>query len=301
MATLTVQASVSRNQSQSSRDNNSKSFLRPFLRWAGGKTHLLNVLLSFVPDDLDVRTYHEPFVGAGTLFFALQPARAFLSDANEHLITCYTYVRDAHAAVYRFLEKHLRSTSEQHYYLTRKKYNEACPSAAQAARFIYLNKACFNGIFRVNTKGEFNVPYGWKEPPALPSFEHLKRASHALKSIVLRCADFMEVAKAVQPGDFIYLDPPYPPLNGTAYFTHYTADRFGEKNQEAVADLARELHSRGCLVLISNADTRKIRQMYKGFEFTSVRVTRFLTCKKKHVVRELIIRNYSTIKEFETK
>ena len=152
----------------------------PLLRWAGGKTQLLSRLIGFVPPDYADRTYHEPFLGAGALFFALQPPKAVLSDANFHLISCYEHVRDNWTALNRYLSEHAKKTNKPYYYRTRTLYNKSDYSAAQAARFIYLNKTCFNGIFRVNSRGEFNVPYGWKEPPALPSPDLLRRAGKAL-------------------------------------------------------------------------------------------------------------------------
>ncbi len=144
--------------------------IEPILRWAGGKRQLLGRLLEFVPSDVRERVYHEPFLGAGCLFFALQPKKAVLSDANRHLISCYVFVRDNWQQVRRYLQEHKKRTSKRYFYEIRQEYNlynHGRVSAAQAARFIYLNKTCFNGIFRVNQREEFNVPYGWKEPPAM--------------------------------------------------------------------------------------------------------------------------------------
>lgn len=261
-----------------------------FLRWAGGKRHLLSNLVSVVPEFEGV--YREPFLGAASLFFALKPQRAVLSDANEHLIRCYQYVRDQFATVSAYLNAHLSRTSERYYYDVRKQYNQAGASVAQAARFIYLNKTCFNGIFRVNQQGEFNVPYGWKEPPSIPSRAELQAASSALQAAMLKTADFEAALEEANREDFIYLDPPYPPLNGTAYFTHYTMNRFNESDQTKVARLFKELDRRGCPVLMTNADTKLIRRLYRTYDVTSVEVTRFLTCKKKYRVRELLITNY---------
>ncbi len=165
-------------------------------------------------------------------------------------------------------------------------------STAQAARFIYLNKTCFNGIFRVNTSGEFNVPYGWKEPPALPGRRELKSASAALQTAVLSIETFEGSLQKAMKGDFIYLDPPYPPLNGTAYFTHYTMDRFSTRDQERLASCFRALDKLGCAIVVSNADTPSIRKLYKGYEWKSLPVIRVLTCKQRFSVRELLITNF---------
>lgn len=213
----------------------------PLLRWAGGKRQLLSRLIEFVPADFACGTYREPFLGAASLFFALQPPKAVLSDANAFLISCYAHVRDNWSAVNRHLRLHGQQTSEAHYYKIRTLYNKSRHSAAQAARFIYLNKTCFNGIFRVNMRGEFNVPYGWKEPPALPDSKVLERASKALRHATLVCHKFQEALQDAKQNDFVYLDPPYPPLNGTAYFTHYTMDRFTKLDQERLADVVRFL------------------------------------------------------------
>jgi DNA adenine methylase len=277
-----------------------RSAAKPFLRWAGGKWHLVRRLLDFVPKDLESRIYREPFLGAGSLFFALQPKKAALSDANEHLIRCYEHVRDDWKLVARYLRQHRSSDCESHYYRIRDVYNSSSFSPAQAARLIYLNKACFNGIFRVNQKGTFNVPYGRKNPPALPNGRSLKAASHALRSATLSVADYREALAEGAEGDFVYLDPPYPPLNGTAYFTHYTQDRFNKEDQEELADWVHKLDKLGCLVMMTNADTPVIRSLYSSFSVVPTPVTRFLTCKpERHTVNELIITNYQLTAQHE--
>lgn len=265
----------------------------PFLRWAGGKRQLRKILLSFLPGDIGQRTYREPFLGGGSLFFALRPKEAILSDANEHLIRCYRFVRDEPSLVARYLHSHAAKDGEAYYYRVREEYNSSEFSAAQAARFIYLNKACFNGIFRVNAKGEFNVPYGRKESPAIPSENDLIATAGILKDTSLKASSYEKALKDASKGDFIYLDPPYPPLNGTAYFTHYTSDRFSEEDQENLAKRVHELDRCGCLLMISNADTSLIRCLYKKYELVSLPVIRYLTCKSvRHKVKELLITNY---------
>lgn len=265
----------------------------PFLRWAGGKTQLLSRLIEFVPADYAEGTYHEPFLGAASLFFALRPTKAVLSDANRHLISCYEHVRDNSGAVNRYLKQHSNKTNEAYYYKTRTLYNRSNPSTSQAARFIYLNKTCFNGIFRVNTRGEFNVPYGWKEPPAIPSLDLLERAASALKRATLRNQRFEDALSGAKQGDFVFLDPPYPPLNGTAYFTHYTMDRFTNSDQDKLAVAVKRVDRAGCRVMMTSADIPLIRQLYSNFEIASLPVTRFITCKAvRHIVREVVITNY---------
>src|SRR5712692_7650350 len=265
----------------------------PFLRWAGGKQQLKRILLAFLPLDVSERTYREPFLGGGSLFFAIQPAAAVLSDANEHLIKCYEFVRDQPTLVARYLRFHASKNTEAHYYRVRSAYNESQFSAAQAARFIYLNKTCFNGIFRVNTKGKFNVPYGRKESPAIPSDNDLISIAATLRNASLKTSSFQKALENTSRGDFIYLDPPYPPLNGTAYFTHYTIDRFSVQDQTKLADCINELDRGRCLFMISNADTPLIRRLYQKYELVSLPVIRYLTCKTvRHKVQELVITNY---------
>lgn len=267
--------------------------LNPFLRWAGGKRRLVPFLLKALPTDIGSLTYNEPFVGAGALYLALRPKKARLSDANAHLIDCYSHVSRRPDEVAAYLRQHASKTGKRYYYEVRDKYNRSSPSAAQAARFIYLNKTCFNGIFRVNVQGEFNVPYGHKDPPLLPSREELRSASTLLKGADLRVADFSVSLAALGKNDFAYLDPPYPPINGTSYFTHYTADRFGEEDQESLADAVNALEARGAKFMMSNADTKLIRSLYGRFRIIPLRVTRYITCKAiKHRADEVIITNY---------
>lgn len=269
--------------------------LRPFLRWAGGKQQILPQLRQFVPGDVADRRYVEPFAGAAALFFALTPERAALSDANGHLIDCYRSVSESPETVSRYVDQYATMTSEPEYYRIRDKYNSGRPSPRQAARFIYLNKTCFNGIFRVNRFGKFNVPFGWKTPPALPTRDDLTSASKVLRRATLRTITFSAALQDAGEDDFVYLDPPYPPLNGTSYFTHYTAERFGDEDQAEVARMASDLDKRGALVMITNADTRRIRELYEGFHIRRLAVTRYVTCKsKKHRVSELVITNYRT-------
>jgi DNA adenine methylase len=270
-----------------------REVISPFLRWAGGKQQIIRHLMELLPQDVARRRYHEPFLGAASMFFSLQPFEGRLSDANEHLIKCYEYVRSDWRLVAEYLQRHASRTSKAYYYKVRDAYNRSEFTAAQAARFIYLNKTCFNGIFRVNRQNEFNVPYGWKEPPSLPDASVLQRASRVLRNAILMSESFEGALRYVAAGDFCYLDPPYPPLNGTAYFTHYTKSRFNVIDQEWISLKAKDLDRNGSLFMMTNADTSRIRRLYKGFRISSLPVTRFVTCKaKRYQVRELVIRNY---------
>ena len=269
------------------------AFAKPFLRWAGGKRQIIRYLLQYVPNEFE--QYWEPFLGAGAMFFALAPKRAHLSDSNSDLISCYKYVRDCPELVYHYLQNHLLKTSKEYYYRIRGVYNRSSHSVAQAARFIYLNKTSFNGIFRVNQQGEFNVPYGYKEPPALPSLEDLRAASNILKFAKLSDGSFNDaiIDDIVKPNDFIYFDPPYPPLNETAYFRHYTATRFSLEDHEKVSAIAYRLKEQGCHVMISNADIQFVRELYKEWCLYTLPVIRWIAANgTRQTVAELVITSY---------
>ena len=210
------------------------------------------------------------------------------------LINCYKCIRNNPKLINKYLREHLRYNSEKYYYQIRTVFNETQNiSTAQAARFIYLNKACFNGIYRVNQKGEFNVPYGHKEPPAIPSRNTLLAVSAAFEQVELINGSYEDIRGMVQDGDFVYLDPPYPPLNGTSYFTHYTPERFNHDDHTRLADVFLELSNRGCLVMMSNADTPRIRELFRDFNFSTLNVIRYISCKSiKHQVQEIVVTNY---------
>jgi DNA adenine methylase len=265
----------------------------PFLRWVGGKRGLARRLVELAPDDASKGRYVEPFLGAGSLFFTLAPPEAILGDANGHLVSCYRHIRDSPKSVASQLRHHAASHGKRYYYRVRKLYNQTSASPARAAHFIYLNHACFNGVFRVNRDGEFNVPVGDKKEPNFPTAGHLERVAQQLKQTKLVVGDFETTLALAKKGDFVYLDPPYPPLNGTAYFAHYTKDRFAAADQERLAKLVRELDTRGCDVMVTNAWVKTIKGLYKGFNFKRLTVTRWVTCnKKRHRVREVVITNY---------
>lgn len=267
---------------------------KPFLKWAGGKTQIVSKLLSFLPRDVKNRVYHEPFLGAGSMFFAIKPSQSFLSDANEHLIKCYGAIGENPRLVCDYLNEHKRKNCERYYYQIRDLYNKADFSIAQAARFIYLNKACYNGVFRVNKLGEFNVPYGKKSELSLPCHDHLLEVSQLLANCTLSNCNYEESLIRIKKGHFVYLDPPYPPINGTSYFTHYTPDKFGPMDQERVATFAKAVAAKGAFFMVSNADTPVIRKLYEGFDIVELSVTRFITCKKiRHKVGELVITNFA--------
>jgi DNA adenine methylase len=266
--------------------------LTPFLRWAGGKSKIVSQLAAFVPQPHRYGRYIEPFLGGGALFFSIRPRSSLLADLNRELINCYQQIALHPNQVWRLLQCHKSKHSKRYYYAIRELTNGT--AIERAARFLYINKTAFNGIYRVNRKGKFNVPYGPSQSgPALPSEEVLMNASKALCNSEFAFGDFEATCSLAKPRDFVYLDPPYPPTSKSANFTHYTADRFGWKDQERVASVFTSLHKMGCLVMLSNSDVRPIRQLYIGFHHHRLQVTRWLGSNgDRFKVHELVITNY---------
>jgi DNA adenine methylase len=264
----------------------------PVVKWVGGKTKLLHHLLARVPERYG--RYYEPFSGGAALFFRLAPRRAVLNDSNSDLVNLYTAIAHDVDAVIRRLEHHREAHSEAHYYAMRTRWNDrdhAWPAAERAAAFIYLNKTCFNGLWRVNRAGDFNVPIGRYTDPPICVPEALRAAHGVLARAQLRCGDYRDAVADARAGDFLYFDPPYDPVTTTSNFTSYTADAFGPDDQAALADCARELVTRGCRVMLSNSDTPFIRSLYKGFRIERVKCPRAINsnASKRGSVDEVIV------------
>ena len=258
----------------------------PFLKWAGGKSQLLPVLLQHVPSQYS--TYIEPFVGGGALFFELQPKKAVLADSNPELINCYQVVRDNVEELIKMLRVYPHT--KEFYYSIR--VQQPKETVERAARIIYLNRTCYNGLYRVNTKGLFNVPFGTYKNPLICDAEGLRAASYALRHADLRCADYQETLRdAAQPGDFIYLDPPYHPIARRSNFKHYTAESFSDNDQRTLAGLVKELVERGCHVLLSNSYCDFILSLYLGNEVIAVAAKRNINKdpQKRNGVKEVLV------------
>src|SRR6185312_3827378 len=221
--------------------------------------------------------YYEPFAGGAALFFRVAPRRAVLADSNADLIGLYTAVAADVAAVIRRLELHRTKHDEAHYYEMRTRWNDrdvSWSTPERAATFIYLNKTCFNGLWRVNRSGHFNVPIGrYSDPPILVP-EALRAAQAVLARADIRNADYQTAIEDSKAGDFLYFDPPYDPVTPTASFTSYTAGDFGPDDQRALAATAKQLIDRGCKVMLSNSDTPFIRSLYKGLKIDKVKCSR---------------------------
>ena len=272
----------------------------PFLKWAGGKAQLLTQFEPLYPPGLVVSRYVEPFVGGGAVYFdvkeRLRPRHAILADGNAALIDAYRGVRDQVEAVIRHLRRHAAAHCERRYYEVRSSRPERLSPAARAARLIYLNKTCYNGLYRVNSRGEFNVPIGrYVNPPILDELS-LRAAAEALAGTELKAAHFSEAVSYARAGDFVYCDPPYHPLSATALFTSYTEGAFGPADQEELARVARALHAKGCLVMLSNSECDFVRDLYRdpAFRIHVVHARRSINsmAERRGRIPELVILNY---------
>ena len=238
----------------------------------------------------------EPFVGGGAMFFAQRPERALLCDINPALVATYEAVRDDVEGVITELSGLSRRHDAEHYYHVRHRYNHGrrMTTRLRAAMFIYLNKTCFNGLHRVNRKGEFNVPAGRYKNPRILDGQLLRAASSALARSELRCDGFETLLSSARPGDFIYFDPPYEPVSSTSNFTSYARDGFSQEDQVRLRDVFTELDRRGCKLMLSNSDVPFIRELYQRFFIDVVAAPRAINCnaKKRGPVSEVVVRNY---------
>ena len=269
----------------------------PIVKWAGGKGRLLTQLKSRLPPGFGRRRYLEPFIGGGALFFSLTPSRAILSDVNTALIETYRAVRDQVDAVVSALERLAVGHGKEKFYRTRERYNrEELSPVERAATFLYLNKTCFNGLHRVNRRGEFNVPFGRYKNPRIVDAPRLRAASRLLRGADLRNAPFEHVLETARPGDFVYFDPPYVPVSETANFTGYAQTGFGPDDQTRLRDVFRELDRRRCHVMLSNSDVPAVRSLYQGFSIDIVTAPRAISCnaESRKAVREVVVTNYQT-------
>jgi DNA adenine methylase len=269
------------------------------LKWAGGKARLVPQILARLPQRID--TYFEPFVGGGAVFFALASAerfrRAVLSDKNRDLLDVYRALQREVEGVIRKLEEYRARHSRDTYYETRQLDPEQLDLTERAARLIYLNKTGYNGLYRVNRAGQFNVPLGRYENPLICDAERLRAAAHALRprKVSLEANDFELVAARAKPGDAVYFDPPYVPVSTTANFTAYHSEAFGREAHQRLADTLVRLTQAQVAAVLSNSDTRWTQRLYdrKLFDISRVLVTRPINSKStaRGNVRELLISN----------
>jgi DNA adenine methylase len=265
---------------------------KPFLKWVGGKRQLLPHLVRHAPHPSEVGTYYEPFLGGGALFFHLQPGRAVLSDSNARLIRAYRGLRDDADGVIDRLKTY-RHLHDKHFFLKMRKLDvDAQTDTGVAAWLIYLNRTSYNGLYRVNSRNLFNVPFGDYKKPMICDEENLRACARVLKhASKIEVCDFVDAVKDATKGDFVYFDPPYATLTNTSMFTDYTSQGFGDEDQIRLRDVATDLRSRGVRVLVSNSSAERVSKWYRTFKRVFVDARRSVNCKpgSRGPVQELII------------
>lgn len=279
---------------------------KPFVKWAGGKRQIIDKLKMYVPDEFN--TYYEPFVGGGALLFELSPREAVINDYNEELMNVFLCIKDddKFTKMCSELNRHEMNHSEEYYYQIRnidrdKSKFKKLSDYKRAARTIYLNKACFNGLYRVNSKNEFNVPFNGKNKVNTYDGQNLGiiHAFLNFNKITILSTDFEESVKTAKEGDFIYFDPPYD--SETSTFNSYTENGFGRGEQIRLAKVYKELADRGCFVMLSNHNTALVQDLYKDYNIHLIEAKRNINSdgKKRGKVEEVIITNYENKRGFE--
>lgn len=276
---------------------------KPFLKWVGGKGQLLEQLLPyFLEARKDEGKYFEPFFGGGAAFFALAPVSGQINDVNKSLMAAYVNVRDNVDDVIEQLEileqEYLALDSEsrqEYYYERRKEYNQEIYSTIRkTALLIFLNKTCFNGLYRENRKGEFNVPHGRYANPTICDKDTLRATSTALKYVDITSSSFEHAVASAKKGDFVYFDPPYHPLNPTSSFTSYSVDDFSENDQRKLKSVFDDLTKRGVKVALSNSDSPFINDLYKDYRIVNVLAGRSINSvgSKRGKITEVLVLNW---------
>lgn len=274
---------------------------RPFVKWVGGKAKLAPQLLEHFPDEYN--EYYEPFAGGGALFFAVTPKNAHISDLNAVLVLTYKRIQNEVESLIdelRELEAQYKSLEsledkKELYLNKRADYNSLeNTSPKKSSLLIFLNKTCFNGMYRENSKGGFNVPFGKHPNPTICDEINLRDVSAALKDASITLAPYQDAIKKAKAGDFIYFDPPYHPLNPTSSFTSYHADGFSAKDQEELRDTFRILSERGCKVMLSNSDSELINELYKEFNIHKIYAARSINANGagRGKIKEVLVTNY---------
>jgi len=275
--------------------------MKPLLKWAGGKRHIVPVLEHFLPSDWNAGTYFEPFLGGGALFLHLAPAKARLADVNPWLIGFYKDVQKQPGELYALIQKYagefdvLDQAEKKNLYETlRAKFNAAEVGLDSSALFYVLNKLCFNGLYRENSKGAFNVPFGQKKQfPALVESDFLN-ASSVLGGRLIELADFEKTVSNAVAGDFVYFDPPYVPVTATASFTSYSSEGFGLEAQKRLASTMHELQAIGVRAMLSNSATELTAEIYSGLRQETISAPRRVSAKAsgRGQIDEFLIMNF---------
>jgi len=266
-----------------------------FVKWAGGKKQLLEQFKPFFPKE--IKRYFEPFVGGGAVAFHIlknhKPEKVFLSDINEELTNCLYVIKTDVSGLIKELKKLRTNHNKEHYYKIRATDTSKLTPLERASRFIYLNKTCFNGLYRVNSKNGFNVPMGSYKDPSIFSEAELRQISALLNKAEIETKQFHEITKEAKKGDFIYFDPPYYPLKKGS-FTTYAKDNFLDKEQKLLAETFKELDKKGCKVMLSNSNSEFIKCLYKDYNISMVKASRMINCngKGRGKINELVVTNY---------
>lgn len=272
--------------------------VQPFLKWAGGKRQLIKEIEKYIPSSNEINTYYEPFLGGGAVLFHLQPKKAVVNDYNTDLMTTYEVIRDNVDELIEDLKKH-KNTSEYFYEIRSWDWKpdfDKISKIKKASRLIYLNKTCFNGLFRVNSNGEFNTPFGNYKKPNIVNEKVLRAVSKYLNEndvILLNC-DFENALINIKKGDFVYLDPPYYPISNSSNFTGYTLDGFSESDQVRLKELCDKLTERGIKFLLSNSSAPFILELYKDYKIEFVKARRTINSNGdgRGKIKEVLVRNY---------
>ncbi|MFX4261574.1 DNA adenine methylase [Pelotomaculum propionicicum] len=270
--------------------------VKPVVKWAGGKTKILNQLSKYFPREYF--NYHEPFMGGGAVFFYLfeeirnKNAKAYLSDSIEEIINLYRVIRDDVERLITISKKHIYD--QKYYYNIRSQDTAELDDIQRASRTLYLNKTCFNGLYRVNSKGQFNVSFGDYTDPVIVNEEALRNASRTFQQAELYAGDFEIVMKNARAGDFVYFDPPYVPLSPTSNFTGYTSGAFGFADHRRLREVFSALQERGCYVMLSNSNTEFVRDLYRGCNIKTINAIRAINsdASKRGSIKELVVLSY---------
>ena len=272
---------------------------QPFLKWAGGKRQLLPAIKEYLPKKFG--QYYEPFIGAGAVLFSLQPKRSIINDTNSELINCYRVIKNNPEELLELCQEHRENNSKEYFYFLREQDRrddfQGRSPLERAARIIYLNKTCFNGLFRVNSSGQFNVPYGNYANPVIADPAVIRSVSTYLNQRDVRIleGDFAKAVSTARKGAFIYFDPPYHPISDTSSFTGYSIDGFGEAEQIRLKKLCDNLTERGCQILVSNSSADLIREIYSDpkYEIVEVKASRAINAvaSRRGRINELLIHN----------
>lgn len=275
----------------------SSNFISPILKWAGGKRQLLSEIFPLLPEHFT--TYCEPFLGGGAVLFSLQPSTAIVNDINTDLITAYKVIRDNVDLLVESLKMHINTP--EYFYSVRsldrnKTEYQALSKIEQASRLLFLNKTCFNGLFRVNSSGEFNSPYGYYRNPNFINEPALRAVSNYFNTnnIEFYCEDFSETLLRVKKGGFVYLDPPYDPVSVTADFTGYNKGGFNKNDQNRLKQCCDKLSQHNIKFLLSNSATEFIMDLYQEYDISFVKAKRIInaTAQKRNIAMEVLIKNY---------